>query len=632
MAAPQTGILSGLIVIGIVIATRLTGSLQLLEWMALDTFLRLRPPEPLDERIVIVGINETDVQRIGVYPIPDQQLASLLKTLSAHRPAAIGLDVVRDLPVEPGHRELVVAFNEIKNLIGVEKIIPEFGSTIHAPPGLPTNRVGIVDQVLDDDGHFRRVLLGASSPEGEYKFSFTIRLAQAYLSTHHLSLENGILNPEAMRFGSTELTQFQPNYGGYIGADAGGNQMLLNFRSGQVPFRILSLQDIRTGNFDPSWIRDRIVLVGMTAISARDAFIADAVTGPGFLNSHWSYGVEIQAHAISQIISAVLDQRPLLKVWTEPWEYLWIIVWGVIGIVLGRAIESPGKHLSVVCLTVTGLMGVGYLLIIPSWWIPVVPSVLVLLLNGIVLHAFYLYDKNLKARIQERQSVVEQTFSVIHNKPLQTLAQILRNSRETAWSSEQLNVALQALNQELRDVYEAIRQETLAEESKLYLSGEQAFDLHIPLHEILYEVYSHTLRRNLACFQTLKIQITKFEPMDSRFLSVEQKRGLCRFLEEALYNVGKHAIGVTRLTVFCIQEQDHNLIRVVDDGVEYDLVPASNKLRKKDGWGTQQARNLARQLAGGRFQRLPNSPRGTICELRWNVRRPTCNFWKIWPL
>ncbi len=50
-------------VAGCVILLRCTGILQVWEWTALDQFFCLRPLEPTDERIVIVGINETDLKK-----------------------------------------------------------------------------------------------------------------------------------------------------------------------------------------------------------------------------------------------------------------------------------------------------------------------------------------------------------------------------------------------------------------------------------------------------------------------------------------------------------------------------------------------------------------------------------------
>jgi hypothetical protein len=44
--------LPGITAIGLVILVRPSGSLQLIEWVTFDSFLRLRPSGPIDKRIV----------------------------------------------------------------------------------------------------------------------------------------------------------------------------------------------------------------------------------------------------------------------------------------------------------------------------------------------------------------------------------------------------------------------------------------------------------------------------------------------------------------------------------------------------------------------------------------------------
>ncbi len=80
----RVGAVPGLAVIAIVMAMRLAGWLQGLEWFALDTFLRLRPSEPRDNRIVLVTFNEQDLQQLGTVPsqISDHDLGSGLNVKS----------------------------------------------------------------------------------------------------------------------------------------------------------------------------------------------------------------------------------------------------------------------------------------------------------------------------------------------------------------------------------------------------------------------------------------------------------------------------------------------------------------------------------------------------------------------
>ena len=116
-----------------------------------------------------------------------------------------------------------------------------------------------------------------------------------------------------------------------VGGDV---QVLLNFRKGTGAFQAITLQDVLTGNFDPEWVRDRIVIIGSTAPSVEDYFSV-ATASSVDKDSGFVYGLEIQAHATSQIISAVIDQRPLIKSWPDWIEYLWILGWGVVGISFG---------------------------------------------------------------------------------------------------------------------------------------------------------------------------------------------------------------------------------------------------------------------------------------------------------
>ena len=627
----RVGALPGIAVIGLVVFARLTGSLQGLEWTAFDHFLRWRPAEPIDRRIVIVGINEADIRRAGSYPIPDRNIAALLRKLQTYQPAAIGLDIFRDLPVQPGHADLVNAFRDIKNLIVIDKLpdhkpagdklADRSSIAINPPPSLPSEQVGFADAILDSDGYLRRSLLGSYDAANRYRFSLTVKLAETYLATQGISLDNGVRDPIAMRFGNTELTRFQSNSGSYVNADAGGNQILINFRSGQHPFRYLALRDIENGTVDPNLIRGCIVLVGITAPSVKDIVNSAAIASD---NPALIYGVEVQAHAISQIVSAVLDQRPLLKVWSDGWEYGWIIAWGILGISLGRFLRSPLKIL----LSLTGasiaLVGLSFALLILGWWVPVVPALLVLVLNGAGLTAslFYRYEQDLHTRLQERQLIIEHTFNAIHNGPLQTLAKVLSQVQDQKLSPHQFSADLKHLNRELRTVYESVKREALVQGEHLYLGYNLELDLQAPIHEILYEVYSDVLERDFPCFKTLKVKVVKFEPINAQRLNIDQKRGLCRFLEEALCNVGKHAIGVTWLNVACIHSQGKNIIRIIDNGSGIDAISSSAHKNFGESLGTQQAKNLAKQL-GGKFRRFPNSPQGTTCELTWSVAK----FW-----
>lgn len=610
LAGWKVGTIPGAMVIGLIVFLRMLGLLQPLEWWALDYFLRLRPAEGTDESILIVGINEADIQSIGSYPIPDANLAQLIEQLQTYKPRAIGLDIVRDLPVEPGHTQFTQVLRRFDNIIGIEKALPDAEGSTVKPPLMPTEQIGFADLIYDTDGALRRALIGAPTEEG-YKFSFPLLLTEKYLFLNDPSLvmDNGISDFEAIRFGATEFTRFRTNSGGYVNADANGNQFLINYRRNESPFRIVSLADVMQGKVPSDWIQNRLILIGMTAASVGDLKRTNAVNNSGLV-----YGVEAHAHIASQMINAVLHGRPWLRTWDDGWEYIWIIFWGIIGISLGRFLIAPLKILFGSSLGGLILIGTSFTALTLGWWLAVVPAFLALIFNSLLTSLFYRHQQELQERLRERQLVIDQVYTAIHNGPVQTLAGVLRNVHSGELSYQQFSTNLEQLEQELRAIEESVRQATTQTDS-IYLCGDQKLNLQHPLHQLLYEVYRATLLRDNAfpVFATV-IKLPQFEEIENRRLSNQQKQELCRFLEEAICNTGKHAEGMTRLEVRCKTVDGWNLVQVIDNGIS-----TKNTSVSKGGYGTKHAIALARQL-GGKFRRVPNSPKGTICELTYPVQ------------
>ncbi|NJL20951.1 MAG: CHASE2 domain-containing protein [Leptolyngbyaceae cyanobacterium SM1_3_5] len=460
--------------------------LQPLELWAFDTFMQLRPPESIDEQILIVGIDEKDIQSVGTYPVPDAQLADLIEQLQASQPIAIGLDIVRDLPVEPGHARLIEAFRTA-NVFGIEQARSNGIVRTKPPPALPPERVGFADLIVDDDGTLRRALLG--TPTGtEYKLSLPLLLMERYLSDRGFVMESSDRDEQTVRFGSTEFTRFRNHSGGYVNANDYGNQILINYRSSKSPFHVVSLTDVLQERVDSALIHDRIILIGMTAASAGD--IVQSPYGE-------TYGVKIHAQIVSQMLSSVLQGRPLLNVWSDRWEYFWILGWGVLGISLARFFVSPLTILAGLIASSVLLIGVSYAALVAGWWLPVAPVLLVLVLNGAGLTAslFYRYQQDLQARLRDRQLVIEQIYTAVHNIPVQTLKGILSSVRQGNASPNHFHEDLERLEQELRAIEESVRQEILAQDN-LHLCGGVKLNLQHPLHQLLHEVYRATVMRS----------------------------------------------------------------------------------------------------------------------------------------
>lgn len=629
-------LLPGTVFLLIVTLARLMGWLQPLELRALDGFLRNRPAEPLDERIVIVAIDKEGIEQLGSYPIPLQRVSELLQTLLAYRPVAVGLDLFPSdvqVPAQPLGSPVVPQSGldngkTGENIVTVERAIPPI---IEPLPLSGHELTGFSDVILDRDNHIRRALLGTppvvqneDDPSEPYKFSLAIRLSQLCLQSQQITLESGNRDRAAMRFGHQELPRFQVHSGGYQltnPEEAGGVQILLNFRSGRRPFRIVSPGDILTGQVDPNWLRDRLVIVGITDPRYKNTLQTMAIPGmnpePGLVD-----GIEVQAHAVSQILSAVLDGRPLIRTWPEAWEYGAIAATGFLGIVVGKRSRGQIKPLLInlagIIVFNVGVWGLAYLSLLSiGWWLPVVPTLLVFNLNslGLSLFSFYQYNQDLKSRINEREHIIEHTFNVIHNGPLQRLATILRGVRDRELAPEILLHELDTLNRELRQLSKELEQDLLNQEEGVRLGNGQLLDLKLPIHDLLYQVYSNTLERDLPAFTTLNVKVRTFAPIEERCLKLEQKRGLCQFLEEALCNAGKHAIGATRLEAtgqIDYPKSGWYTLQVIDNGPG---LKASH-----EGQGTKQSLKLKAQLQG-KFKREPRQPKGTCCQLSWPLEK-----------
>ncbi|MEH2456401.1 sensor histidine kinase [Nostoc sp.] len=618
-------VLPGLSIIILIVLLRSTGLLQSQEWLVFDQLLRMRPNEAIDRRVVIVGIDEEDINYVGSYPIPDKDIAKMLSILHTYKPRVIGLDLFKDKDSNSDRADFALALRENPNIIGVEVALNQKRTfNVKPPPELPPERVGFADVIVDPDGKLRRNLLAAKTHTGKLKYSLPLRLAQFYLREQGIVFHHGSHSYDPIGFGSSRLVRFLPNSGGYVGTDANGFQILLNFRSDPEPFRILSLRDVLTKKFDPNWISDRVVIVGMTASSIKDKFTTSAVKRTlytrdlGIENSadqfQWIYGVEIHAHTTSEIISNVLDGRPLLKVWSKFWEYLWILAWGLFGIILGLILQSPIKTLLSLGLASIGLVAICYILLIVGWWIPLVPTFLSLASAGLTTSFF---DRDLRTLLEQRSLTMKRCFETIHNGPLQTLAVILRSLGEEDIETGKLRSQLEQLNRELRSIPDYLSQEMLSRHDSLYLEGNEILDLQTPIAELLYHIYDSTLRRNFQGFETIQSFIPpNFEPLEDCYLNADQKRGLYLFLQEALCNVGKHSQGATRLDVICMRSAREYCLQIIDNGS--GMISKSNY--QSGGRGTDQAQDLARKLRG-KFRRFPHSPQGTVCELTWCAAR-----------
>lgn len=382
-------ILISILVTSLVMGMRWFGFLQTSELQAFDRLMQQRPAENADPRILVVGGEEADIEKYGQYPLPDGILSQLIDKLEEHQPVVIGLDIVRDLPVEPGHKELVTHFQQNKHLISPCAIPTKEKEEIKPPPQALKENLGFVDLPPDlPYNTVRRYVLTRNSGVSErYEqcttdHSLAFQLAYRYLYFKGIK---GILNQQAnaWQFRDVIFKELQPHSGGYHKLYSWGRQILLNYR---VPAsknstsknsniaQFASFRQILENRFKPEWIEDKIILIAMTAESAPDWHN----TTQGRMRGVW-----IHAQMVSQILSSVEDKRPLIW-WLPVWgDILWVEVLSIVGGMLvfyGRS--RPLYLITGISISILLLYFISFISILQGLWLPLIPSVIVLLIAG----------------------------------------------------------------------------------------------------------------------------------------------------------------------------------------------------------------------------------------------------------
>lgn len=427
----------GLITVGVTFAAmglQGSGALQLLEWAVLNQWFRLRPPESRTLPIVLVKVTESDIRQSGRWPLSDAQLAALLNRIKRDRPAVIGLDLYRDLPVAPGHAELLKVFDTTPNLVAITKAIGTTDEAVVQPPPILRDRdqVAVNDLLLDADGTIRRNLLSVHR-NGKDTLALGAKLAVMYLKQRGITASGGA-NGACVHLGKANFCRLERNVGGYVRVDTGGNQTLSNFLRTSSGISSVTFTEVMNNQVPPSLFQDKIVVIGADAESVwGDRFYTPYTTGS---TSTWA-GVEIHANVTAQIISSAMDGRLLLQGMPEIWKWGWILLWAGVGTMLGWAAHSLRWAILLIPISIGSILGITYGLFLLGWWAIAISPVLAFSAAGLLSRSFWVWhtlkqtNLLLELKVQERtQELIEKNLALeqarlateIANEALEKLA------------------------------------------------------------------------------------------------------------------------------------------------------------------------------------------------------------------
>ena len=412
----------GLVASVLIIGLRSLGFFQFVELATYDIYLRLKEQQSVPEpRVVLVQTVETDIQRLGEWPLTDSRMAETLKKLLAHEPRAIGVDLYRDIPVAPGTDELNSLLTSEKRIFIIEKFGTDESNHVSGPAVLKgTEQIGFADVPVDDDGVVRRGLLFLDDGEN-FSVSLALRLAMSYLAEEGITPQAGIPNPEHIRLGEVTFAPFARNDAFYVDADDAGYQYVLDFKGGASRFKTYSLSDVLQGRVDPNVIKDNVVIFGVNAESVKDEFLTpyDRFAERGQATA----GIAVHGYEVSQLLRAALQGDELMRFLSDRYENLWILLWGLVAALVGLMAHSTLKFS---LLTVTGLIvlaGSTAIAFVNHWWLPVAPVAIAWITSAGLVTAFLsghekqekkylmdLFSKNVSSEVADEMWKHRDTF------------------------------------------------------------------------------------------------------------------------------------------------------------------------------------------------------------------------------
>ena len=397
------------------------GWLPISERQLYDYYLRWRPEEPQDEKIVLVGLNEKDLEKLG-FPIGDDTLASLLTKIKNQNPRAIGLDLHRNVNLgEKGHQKLDAIFSSTPQLIGVEKT--DGGNPEHQSISPPTELEKLgqtgASEIIEDgeNGVVRRgYLYVQKSTENEMLPSLGLAMALKYLERENI-FPTSSGKQSWLKLGNAVFPLLQFNRLFYSNRTIDNYQSLINYRSHQKGFLQVSISEVLENQVPANFFQDKIVVIGTTAETIEDIYTTP-YSSYNLANYNFTYGVEIHASLTSQIVNAALENRVIIKFIPAFWQYsgllllVTIISWGSWYFYTNVLLLDSQKITIYITFSIFNLgliLVIGYIFLLGGWWIPTVTSLVLAFGSEIAIYVFIRLEQLKQANLILEQKVQERT-------------------------------------------------------------------------------------------------------------------------------------------------------------------------------------------------------------------------------
>jgi CHASE2 domain-containing sensor protein len=365
--------------------------------------------KPLDERLLLVTVTEDDIKREKSPYLADTTINKLLVKLDSYQPRVIGLNIPRSQQNNLGD-----GVANKNNIISICKFSSLDTAEIAPAQNVAIDTVGFNNLMSDDsDRIVRRALLFADPDKKcSARFSFAAMLTINYLKKEGIKKS---FPGNDLVLGKIPLRRLDKTSGSYEKLDAGGAQIMINYAHPNVA-RQVTLSEVLDSKINPNWVKDKLVIIGNAAPSIdRGLYTPYSALKKQRVTR---YPLFIHAQVASQILSAVLDGKPMIWYWSDNIEIAWIYFWSLAGGVLAWRIRNPVLFIVALGISLGGLVAICYLLFLQAGWIPVVPPALGFVISGISVIAYTAYRNQLRTRViilqvEKQQEAIAQLSAIL---------------------------------------------------------------------------------------------------------------------------------------------------------------------------------------------------------------------------
>ena len=452
----------GLIVLGIVLA-QATGWLSIgfidsVDRLIYDARLRLTMPRTVDQRLVIVDIDEKSLAEVGRWPWRRDRMAQLVNQLfDTYQVRQLGFDIVMAEPDESsGLRSLdALAKTELQSDAAyqqaLQRLRPQLdydnvfanalknrpiilgyylsneGSTSGALPSPALDAAtmlgrdaalthwrdhggnlalfqqaaagaGHFNPIIDPDSSVRRVPLLAFH-QSKYYESFSLAMARTYLHNAAIqpSFDGGVLESLKLTDGRTLITT--------IPVDENAAAWV-PYRGPERSYRYVSATDVLSKRVPPDQLRGKIIILGTSAPGLRD--LRNTPVGEVYP------GMEVHANLITGILDHSIKERPS---YIDGLEILVLLAVGLV-MIFFFPWQSPILVSIIVATSFVALTAGNFAIWYYANWIMPLAAALLLVVALYVWNMAYGYFTEARAKLQITQRFGQYVPPELVNKML----------------------------------------------------------------------------------------------------------------------------------------------------------------------------------------------------------------------